>query len=728
MKSKVLLPTLLSLVIVGSSLLYAAGPVARLDAGNMLFYVDNDGSYGFDKTGSLNGYGGLYFPKNTLRYLMEGAGLWVAGKVDGQWRATLAGGPSEFVPGPAYTYDTNATEFPVYKITRGENYDLNDDYRNWPVTLGAPTDPFGRPSIRGSQTLFTIFSDTDSSAHDFSISGTPPLGVEVHLSAYTCDDRFQTEDTVLTQVAFLDYTITNVSSVAIDSFIATCYADPDIGYSNNDRIGSDSASGSCYCYNENDYDIYFGHNPPTVGICMLEGDLTSANFYHSRSDYDTLTQTIYLMSGLDLTGELYYDSTAMATTHYPYGGNPVTQTGWIDEESHDYRLMLNPAPVHLEPGASTHLKMALILTQGDYYLDGVTKFLETARLLQSLEEQGDSLEIDAMPDRVFSSTQPVQGRDWGGRFLGGGLDLTSTYLNLPPRSDTLPISALFFGSGHSQMVHRYIPVGNELQYAGSMLAPLEFVNGLGEPNYDVLFIDKDNDGSIINSEGRFDPFLLTDRPIITGQQQIKARGNVGDQASELIAAIELDESPESVDSLKLNLACNTMQEPFEPVGESVDFTFLGNGEQGEQTLRITNPSRFSQEISVTTGDPRRTAIEPASFTLGVGESRFVFVRVMPDRLGNYHSDMTITSYGYSQYSRTVEIRASRQQDFLNGDINDDGVLDIVDVVRMVSILYRGASMPVSTFRADADCNGTFNLTDLIVFINVILYNTETPCR
>jgi hypothetical protein len=727
MKSSAVISALLLLLAIGPSA-HAAAPAARLDAGNMLFYVDNDGSFGFDKLGSLNGYGGLYFPKNTLKYLMEGAGLWVAGKVDGEWRATLAGGPSEFVPGPAFTYDTNATEFAVYKITRGENYDLNEDYRNWPVILGAPVDPFGRPLIRGSQTLFTIFSDTDSSAHGFVISGTPPLGVEVHLSAYTWDNRYQTSDTILTQVAFLEYTITNVSTVAIDSFIATCYADPDIGYAGNDRIGSDSATGSCYCYNENDYDIYFGHDPPTVGICVLQGDLASANFYHSRSDYDTLTQTIYLMTGLDLTGQPYFDSTAMATTHYPYGGNPVTQTGWIGVVSHDYRVVLNLAPVHLEPGASTHLKVALILTQGSYYLDGITRFLQTAQMLQEMEEQGNSINVEVNSVRAFDASKPVQGRDWGGRFLGGGLDLASRYLDLPPRLDTLPLSALLFGPGHSQIVRRYIPAGDDYQYAGSTLAPFELdLFGESAP-HDVLVIDTEDDGGITNSDGLLDPLIMTDRPITMAAQQVKALGSLKSQASALTTALELNESPESINTVNLVLPGNLMQEPFEPLCDTLFYSFVDRGTVVERTVRVTNPTRFSQEVFFTTDDAQHIAFDPSSLTLGTGESQLVFIRLSQDTPGLYLGDLTIASRGYSGFVRRVLVGASVGQNYLKGDINDDGTIDIVDIVRMVSILYRGSSMPATVLRADADCNGIFNLTDLIAFINVVLYNAETPCR
>ena len=130
---------------------FAGGEVTTLDDGNLYLFVSNNGTFAFDSSASRGEYSGLYYPKNTYRWVMSGGGIWVAGKKGDQWRVTISGAESEFVPGPAYGRTPAASPFPVYKITRGENYALNDDYRNWPATLGAPVDAFGQPLIMGSQ-------------------------------------------------------------------------------------------------------------------------------------------------------------------------------------------------------------------------------------------------------------------------------------------------------------------------------------------------------------------------------------------------------------------------------------------------------------------------------------------------------------------------------------------------------------------------------------------------
>ena len=327
---------------------FAAGEVTTLDDGNLYLFVSNNGTFAFDSSASRGEYAGLYYPKNTYRWVMSGGGIWVAGKKGDQWRVTISGAESEFVPGPAYRRTPAASPFPIYKITRGENYALNDDYRNWPATLGAPVDAFGQPLIMGSQCLYTLFNDTDTAAHGFDIAGTLPLGVEVKLYAYTYDNTYQTYDTMMTQVVFLEYTVTNRSSEMIDSCIVTIYGDPDIGYSGDDHVGSDVETGMAYCYSEGSHDQYYGGKTPAVGICLLNDRASSTNFYYffRRSDppsarLDSLYKTINLVKGLQLMGEPYIDSSTMLPTKFPFSGNPIDSTGWINTQSKDYRFVIN---------------------------------------------------------------------------------------------------------------------------------------------------------------------------------------------------------------------------------------------------------------------------------------------------------------------------------------------------------------------------------------------------
>jgi outer membrane protein assembly factor BamB len=69
---------------------FAAGQVTALDDGNLYLFVSNNGTFAFDSSASRSGYAGLYYPKNTDRWVMSGGGIWVAGKKGDEWRVTIS--------------------------------------------------------------------------------------------------------------------------------------------------------------------------------------------------------------------------------------------------------------------------------------------------------------------------------------------------------------------------------------------------------------------------------------------------------------------------------------------------------------------------------------------------------------------------------------------------------------------------------------------------------------
>ncbi len=305
-------------------------------------------------------------------------------KKDGDWRITISGDESEFVPGPVGEGGVAAdTTFRLYKITRGEDFSQNDDHRNWPASLGAPVDAFGRPLLRGSQSIFTMFNDLDTASHVFTgFSGTMPLGVEVKLNAHTWDNDFQLFDTVLTQVVILDYTITNRGETAIDSCIVSLYADPDIGYSGNDRLGSKAEVQCAYVYNDSNIDSDLGDSPPVVGIVVLENLAGSMNYYYPCNRFypecvpiDTLPKLLNLIRGLKPNGQPYFNPVTTFPTTFPFDGNPFDSTGWLADLSRDYRFILNTLPKDLAAGDSIKLKVALIVSKGATTKDGVRQIL-----------------------------------------------------------------------------------------------------------------------------------------------------------------------------------------------------------------------------------------------------------------------------------------------------------------------------------------------------------------
>ena len=71
----------------------------------------------------------------------------------------------------------------------------------------------------------------------------------------------------------------------------------------------------------------------------------------------------------------------------------------------------------------------------------------------------------------------------------------------------------------------------------------------------------------------------------------------------------------------------------------------------------------------------------------------------------------------------IPITLNTQSSFLLGDLNQDGILDVIDVVAIVSIIMGNAD-PSSLDQLLADLNedGVMNVQDIILLVGIILSN------
>jgi hypothetical protein len=718
---------------------FAGGEVTTLDDGGLYLFVSNNGTFAFDSTASRGEYSGLYYPKDTYRRVMSGGGIWVAGKKGDQWRVTISGDESEFVSGPAYDRTPATSPFPIYKITRGENYALNDDYRNWPTTLGAPIDAFGQPIIMGSQCLYTLFNDTDSAAHGFNISGTLPLGVEVKMYAYTYDNTYQTYDTMMTQVVFMEYTITNRSGEMIDSCIVTIYGDPDIGFSSDDLIGSDVETGMAYCYSEGSHDQYYGGMTPAVGICFLNERASSSNFFYSygRNDppsarLDSLYKTINLVRGLRLLGEPYIDSSTMSPTRFPFSGNPIDSTGWIDTLTEDYRFVINTSPTSLPAGDSIKVVAALIVARGETNKESIKKLLETTRSVRDIyRENAAALLIKASSvDAVTIRGANIRGRDWGGRFLGGGLDFASRYFG----DTTTPVlsAALRIGFFNSpvQKAYRYVPDGSLLKFAGFAGECVGIVNIDSGERLEYGYIDVDQDGTIDNAQDKLDPIIVFAAPYSDTPRLYFTELNLRTSSTIKLLAVELDAGPADLSGqwLIANTGAMRLSSSWQLDGSDTLFVAEPAGSAySERTLMFTNDTRFLQEIDLVSSDPVHLRIMPARCELGTGESTFVFLHCYPPESYEYSGTLYIFARRLRSDHVVMPVTIALRPG-VSGDANEDGVLTLGDLIEMVRVLYRGAPMLAPRSLLDSNCDGVFDLVDLVAFLNVLYQQADLPCQ
>ncbi len=67
-----------------------------------------------------------------------------------------------------------------------------------------------------------------------------------------------------------------------------------------------------------------------------------------------------------------------------------------------------------------------------------------------------------------------------------------------------------------------------------------------------------------------------------------------------------------------------------------------------------------------------------------------------------------------------------EPDFIRGDANGDGVIDLGDAIYLLNYLFKGDSAPDPLEAGDANCDGAVELGDAIYLLNYLFKNGPPP--
>ena len=312
-----------------------------LDANNIRTYIWGDGM--LDR--GNGGVAGFKWPKDSNSYAIYVSGLWISSKVSDSIRVSISDYDSRFRPG-YFDYETqtpggaNDTLYRVYKVSpQYPNGGLdNDPWSKWPVNQGAPwvdvnnngvyEPPTDYPVMKGEQNLFCCFND---GYRDSIQTLGLPLHAEVHMYAYaranpSCADAIHYE-----------WSIINKGRSLWTDFSAGIFSDIDLGTSNNDLAGTDSALGLVYGYNGTPTDPVYGAIPPAVGWVVKSAEAhpnNRADFASRwRCPFDCPSDSLEMyrvLHGLRFTGESWVNPYTNQATKFAFSGDPVSQSGWRD--------------------------------------------------------------------------------------------------------------------------------------------------------------------------------------------------------------------------------------------------------------------------------------------------------------------------------------------------------------------------------------------------------------
>jgi hypothetical protein len=381
----------------------------KLDANTISTWYRNNCSFNRDPS---TGNSGFIWPKGTTMTARYASGMWMGAIVGSDTLIAMAEYDYEFLPG--YTDGSGVPQgkddplYRTYKLTYGVN---DADRQTWPNALlgnsnqGAPVyydnqSNSWKPLDFGSQTMFYCFTDSYPESHGNRAGSTMPLKADIKQVNFSVDGLGWIGNTIFTQ-----YTIINRSSQIWNNAYITIWTDDDLGGATDDKVGCDSAGWFGYTYNGTNNDPVYGAAPPAVGFLFLKGGsyftsnnndtlkycynknlvkkvgykdrgMSSFNWYSGgnpvNGDPRIYYETYRYISGLTRDGIPIINPVGNYPTKYWYSGDPVTNTGWIQQSADDQRCMMSTGPVTVNPGDTQIIICAQIIGRGSSNLNSIT--------------------------------------------------------------------------------------------------------------------------------------------------------------------------------------------------------------------------------------------------------------------------------------------------------------------------------------------------------------------
>ncbi len=252
------------------------------------------------------------------------------------------------------------------------------------------------PDIKGEQMLWWVFND-NSAPHGE--TGSPALQIEVHASAYACNQAG------LENTTYLNYKLHNFSTNIFDSTVIAYFNDMDLGYAFDDYIGYDSTLRMGVTYNGDAFDesqYGYGSNLTQRGVVLIQspgdgltqeplGTFTYYNNNLSRTGNPYNINDFYgYMTGSWKDGSLFVqgcapDATSGTASRYVFPDDPSVANG-VSEVAcnttpNDRRFIMSSKAFTLLPNAQP-IEFTFAFINTDTGVDN-SNFNELRRLADS---------------------------------------------------------------------------------------------------------------------------------------------------------------------------------------------------------------------------------------------------------------------------------------------------------------------------------------------------------
>ncbi|MDQ3022652.1 MAG: T9SS type A sorting domain-containing protein [Bacteroidota bacterium] len=382
-----------------------------LDVNNISTWFSNNGSFNRDP---LTGNAGFEWPKGSAKSARYASGLWLGAKVGNDTLVAIAEYDYEYLSGYIDNNgDPQGSTDPLYKtysIIRGDT--TSPDYLNWPVSQGAYINSQGTPFFLGTQTMFYSYTDGYPEAHGNRAGSTAPF------KAVILETNWAYTNVNLLDVAFTEFKIINRSNHPWVKAYISIWTDDDLGGAGDDAVGIDTVLRLGYTYNYSNNDPTYGNAPPAVGFLILrqplipsngdtaryydppgsnnlvvkpnfrEMQLSSFNLYTngdpSINDPQNYHETYLNLQGFKRTGAQWINPITNEVTKFPYSGDPVTGTGWIETSQGDRRSLMSYGPLTINPNDTQSVIMAQVIARGTSNTESIRKLRTLAKYVDGI--------------------------------------------------------------------------------------------------------------------------------------------------------------------------------------------------------------------------------------------------------------------------------------------------------------------------------------------------------
>ncbi len=245
-------------------------------------------------------------------------------------------------PGQGNPHFAAAMGFALPNQALAPFYDRNGNGLYEPLQGDYPVYEDGVSTAVAEDLLWWVFND-NGNLH--TQTNGQPLKAEIQASAWSFECP---NDSLLNRTIFVRHKIINKSGETWYDFKAGLWSDSDLGCSNDDYVGTDTATQTVYFYNQDNYDdspcgfsgaLGYGLNPPVQTITLLNQPLSSS-IYHINSSSDPKGDPsspigfYRLLSGVWPNGTLLtaggdgYNPSGSSPTDFAFPTNPNTSGGW----------------------------------------------------------------------------------------------------------------------------------------------------------------------------------------------------------------------------------------------------------------------------------------------------------------------------------------------------------------------------------------------------------------